>query len=212
MKIRGKDLEQLRKKGIDPEKVLHMVAQQAEPESEEIADELVDEFDVNRDQELSDEEIQKMIDEGRIDELIEMGIGKEKVGENPLESAFKLHDYPMRMRLIAQGNFYDVLATYGPNNELVSAEILPLDLKLVYPEKGTKVENWAEAAEQIPGGWEVFKVLANLEDENLIRVANENKVWILVAVVEQPSRNPYQREGQTDGSVKDQDSLELDKE
>ena len=159
-------------------------------------EEIVNEFDTDKDQKLSDEEIQKMLDEGKIDELVDMGVGLEPSGENLLELEFKKEDWPMRMRFVSQGKYYDVLVSYGENDKVAAISVIPLELKIVYPKDRPTYKNWDEASAAIPEGWQMFKVMGSDKDQSLIRITNGKKSWIVVAILEETPNtdNPYSKD------------------
>ena len=118
---------------------------------EETSDALVEQFDTDSDNALSDEELERMLDEG---------VGLEPSDTNKLEREFDASDAagmlaatePPRMRVVSPtGSMFDIM--HFPDDNVIGVQ--PLTVNVTY-EDVMRFDNWDSAEKSVPEGWEVM--------------------------------------------------------
>jgi len=120
---------------------------------------------------VSEEDLQRMIDEG---------VGLEpSSAEGNLARAFESAGSPQRLRLIdPAGSLYDVFISTqrADGSQLIGVQ--PLELKIVYPQTWDRFESWAEAEATLPNGWEVYESIGGQQQQ---QTASAGKKWLLIS-------------------------------
>ena len=94
---------------------------------------------------FSEEELQRMIDEG---------VGLEPTVENMLWREFDILGQPDRMTIIdPEGNLYSVFVA---DEELQKIAIQPIEMVMRYSDQAAIYDSWEEANKNAPEGWMTY--------------------------------------------------------
>jgi len=119
---------------------------------------------------VSEEDIQRMIDEG---------VGLEPSGAGNLERAFEGAGSPQRLRIIdPEGSLYDVFIVEQTADGAQVIGVTPLELKIIYPRGWDKYTSWDEAEATLPKGWEVYESIGGQQQQ---QTASVGKKWLLIS-------------------------------